>query len=856
MDLLRDEVIQYLERETGRDIQYSSVSPSILRYLDIRDMRILSQDQSKTPILAINRIRVYYNVFTLLGKHPNTAFNRVSIEDSELVVDLDQDKDLIELVDKLIEIARSRELKPDIVISGRNLSVGVINSKISVFVNRLFFDIDTGREIFAIELNGNASLESPEYLASFGTVKTTLDISGSVSQEITEASMRISFSEIISESASLAKQTFQLSLSEGSWKLTKIQDRLPIDFTITYDTNLNIALAQYTAADFMPESLLMIHDPDAPFSEWMNTEITGNGEIRYFMETRELAFSGYASATLPIEVGPFSNVQISGVFQGDPQVLHLSNIQAVTEFGLVGFDGTIALEPFIPQGTLTVKDFTWPLDRPVSGSLSVLERDGTYQIEEGSLDIDGVQVDGIRANAILEDQGVTFSLSCAIDHDSPLTVEGSFDTTEGTVLEASANIKALPLESILAQLGELSLSIPDDILSMKIDTDAFIRTDFDRFSFSVPAFRAYGDGDEYGITAKMSGNNSAVNIMDVDVSWGGIRVTGNAEVVIDDAEALTIKASLGAFGQTYAIAGSLRDGKNLSFSGDYGLLGTAELDGKTVSITIQSDALPVPFREQVYYVSMDASGYYVNTDTWRFDSKSTTIYPVPLLTLGDARIGFAGTAEPGAITAKSVTLIDQFSEISGPADIKYQLNPERSLSGTITLKDTDQREQYELSFAMVGDAVEAEARFEEALLERIGDLPISGRISGAAKISGSLSSPNIEALVSLANGTLGGDNVSLQASVSLDQGRLEISDLSADYLSNRLTNAQGALSFTDGGFSLSAEYTGSIKDRLLKFNLGVNGAFADEISRAELMNITKMDFTTAIFHTKLLRRAD
>ena len=243
MDVLRDEVIQYLERTTDREIQYTSVSPSVLRYLDIRDMKILAKEEPRESILAITRIRVYYNIFALLGRNPQTAFSRVSIEDSTLSFDLDEDKDLIELVKNMVALADNRVDRPNLVVSGRNLSVAVKNESFEASIERLFFDIDTGPDLLAIELDGEMAVTPLSALDYIGNVHANVDISGTLARDLSDATMKIGLAKIASETASLARQTFQLTVAQRTWRLTKIQDRLPVDFTITYDTNLKILLA-------------------------------------------------------------------------------------------------------------------------------------------------------------------------------------------------------------------------------------------------------------------------------------------------------------------------------------------------------------------------------------------------------------------------------------------------------------------------------------------------------------------------------------------------------------------------------------------------------------------------------------
>ena len=846
MDVLRDEVIQYLERTTDREIQYTSVSPSVLRYLDIRDMKILAKEEPRESILAITRIRVYYNIFALLGRNPQTAFSRVSIEDSTLSFDLDEDKDLIELVKNMVALADNRVDRPNLVVSGRNLSVAVKNESFEASIERLFFDIDTGPDLLAIELDGEMAVTPLSALDYIGNVHANVDISGTLARDLSDATMKIGLAKIASETASLARQTFQLTVAQRTWRLTKIQDRLPVDFTITYDTNLKILLAQYAASDFVPSSLLTLEDIGEDISPWMDIKLTGNGEVRYLVETSDLSFSGFASTNVPISIGPLSDISVQGVFRGTPALLHLSDVRADTSHGGLGFDGTIALNPLIPSGRLSVQNFSWPLNRLISGSMQISENDGTYLIDDGNLLVDGIELDNLQASATTFEEEIEFTLEGVLGRESPLQIVGSFETGGENVLEASVSLKDLPLDIILDKIEEFPESLPDYITQLRIDADAFVRTDFDRYSFSVPAFLAHDRGGDYRLSARMSGNNSAINITDLVASWQEIEVLGTAEIRIENLSSLELSATLGAFNQTYSIEGLLSNGSELSFTGNYGLSGTFELDGKKANITVQSTDLPVPYKENVYFLSLNADGYFLDKDHWSFKSESSTIHPIPLLTLGDAEIGFTGTAEPGLIKATHISLVDQFSEISGPAELSYALNPIRRMAGDFYLSDAELDEQYELTFTLGGDVLDAEARFEHAMLERLGDLPVAGRLSGAAHIWGALDSLNADALVSVENGSFNGDRVELETAMYLDQKHIEFADLSIDYLSNRIRSANGSMTFSDGLFSVAAEYAGAIQDRPLSFDLSIDGAFDMPIDRSDFSVIPQMGFSAAV----------
>ncbi|MBT3274988.1 MAG: hypothetical protein HN368_17670, partial [Spirochaetales bacterium] len=190
MDTLREEAITFLEETTGREIRYSSVSPSVLRYLEINDMQILSEDGANGDLLSVTRIRIYYNIFKLLGKNPAGAFSRLSIEDTSVSIDLEADKDLLELLDNLLsQLLQKKNTDLNIVVSGRDLRVLVSSKDLSFAVNELSFDLDTSPAIPKIELRTEILADLSTKETPFERLSGEVKLNGTFSRDMSNATL-------------------------------------------------------------------------------------------------------------------------------------------------------------------------------------------------------------------------------------------------------------------------------------------------------------------------------------------------------------------------------------------------------------------------------------------------------------------------------------------------------------------------------------------------------------------------------------------------------------------------------------------------------------------------------------------
>ena len=65
MSLLKEEAVNLLEMRLGSEITYQSISPSILGFLAVRELRIYSSGPEGLVLLRVNRLKIKYNILKL-----------------------------------------------------------------------------------------------------------------------------------------------------------------------------------------------------------------------------------------------------------------------------------------------------------------------------------------------------------------------------------------------------------------------------------------------------------------------------------------------------------------------------------------------------------------------------------------------------------------------------------------------------------------------------------------------------------------------------------------------------------------------------------------------------------------------
>ena len=850
MEYLKNEVIAFLEESTGREIRYDSVSPSVLRFLEINRMRILSEGGDGDDILEIEKFRIYYNIFKLIGKNPGGAFSRVSIEDSSIAIDLVEDKDFVDLIQTLIDQFReSRAQEFNLVLSGRNMNVSVKQNDARVLLSDLFFDINSRSETPEIDLSGEITCVLPQFENNFENLHAALTLEGNFTRTFSEATLKPSISELHIGDFIIASQTFQLSFSNGNWRITKIQDRLPLDISATFDQTNRAAEVFFAAADFVPESVVRYGgeiEKNKLLQIAMRTNFTGGGEIRYDIDTNSVSYAGTADVSLSEAIGPFSGISASGNFNGNLERVALSDFTIDTDQGSALLNGESGFSPFLPEGTVWVRDLIWPLDRRISGRLEIAGTSELVSVTSDTVQIGAIGLESVSATILPGEDALVFETAFTVGkgESNKIRAEGSVIAGESPEFEISdITIREIRL-LLLADLADIDLpqNLPESVLGLKIDADAFLQTSNGRYLFSIPEFKAYGEDGESMVVARIAGNNNNVTVSDFGFTMGSISISGEAAVDTTDSENLGIQGSLTMFDIAYGVEGVLQDRKKFSFSGDYGLTGVVLIEDSELSVELNTKNLPIPYGEITYLAALHIAGSYINAESWRIESQNSTFGPVTLPVLGELRAGFTGVVTPNLITADEIRISDQYSELSGGGYLEYDLSEDTVLKGEVYLANDADGEGYSADFTVSGTSIDAEISIEDGMLQRVGTLPVDGRINAKINANGDLSFPDIAASVSLEEGTFAGDSLAVSADITLNEKLFSVSDLNLDYVTNRIQNGAGLLDFTDGSFSVTGGYSGSFRDRRVTSDLVFSGSFTEAFPKEEIASLVESDF--------------
>ena len=864
ISLMKAEIVQYLEAQTNRSISFSSVSPSVFRFLEIRNMKIYKRGEEAVELLTIARVRVYYNIFKLLRGNPANAFTRISIENTTVTLDVEKDQDLLDFFTELtvsnnaagtgvgIDAAVLSDGGMNLDISGRNLSLHVRSAQGGFIFDELFFDLQPETADYAIKVKGKVAAEQLSFMPDLQGIKADVLLSGDIGRSFEDALLKLTISQMESGLFKAKDQTFQISFHDELWSLRKIQDSLPVDIKVYYDPAIRQARLTALTEKFALSSLLEAGESLPAIGPWLDTEITGTTGLTYDLNTQAVFVDASLNAVLINDALP-ADLNARVEFSGTQNRISFTSLSINSDIGNMSFAGDLDLQALYPDGILTLDNVTFPLDRPLTGTAHFTRNLDGFRVFADALFLGNEQINNVDISFTGVDDSIDFRMLCAIDSSNPestLFAEGSLLTGESSSLEVSADIGAAGFDKLyrLALNQQPSESLGKLFSGMDLSAELFLRTDFSLFSFSLPSFVAANVAGTRKISLLVSGNNNIINLSQLDVLWDGYSVSAQGTAELESDGGIDFTTSLNISENVYNITGLYLPGTGLRASGDYGLDIRFGEGRNGYDFAIATDRLPVSISGQTYDASLNISGLYKDLDDLEVSIKETTIAPVPFLPSLESTLTVSALLNGKEGTISDLQLLDEFSAINGAGSFTYDLNNRDQFSASLLLTDETGGESYDISIDVQDWIVQngSEIKISQAPLLRFAELPVSGKVTGTIAASGPLSKPDFGVQVTMDEGLMNSAPVSFQASAQMNGDTATIESISLNYLNYRFQSGSGMLNLATGNFNFAINYAGVIQFKAFNTRFGIDGTLKQKLSRNALSAILSTDFSASL----------
>jgi hypothetical protein len=858
LSVVRDDLITMLEQRIGRNIQYSSISPSLLGSFDVRNVRITGTDDH--PVLTVSRFRIAYSLWDLLRGKPR-AIHTVRIDTPLINFNTPRDNDLIDLFqnfnagksgspdnfsalfpDRLM--VRIRNGKCMVYREGDRFEFDALNLNIEIAESRMILD---GKWNIGYTING--------FIGSPVSLQAEMRLSGSCRTDMEEGEAVLSIPAITGDALSASPIAFGLTLEDRIIRVGKMPDNLSMDFSLVYALHDGKMDAQLECAHFRMGEFFSFYGGldgirqflDVAGSGTASFERGNNGEVAYAVD---LTGSTPSTSSRPFRAaGASFRIDASG----DEKNAVINALRFSTpQFGNASFRGNIGISPFAPEGILSFDNFSFSGAESLSADIAINTSDGDSGREIGisskALRLSQVYLSDFSALLQPSDDDLGFAVSALRSANSG---SGAADSAGSFALKGNMDMRPRRMEAKLRLnsffAGDLagmalpftkSALVPPLLKSLldgtAVTTEVSFATDFSTMSYNAPRF-AFANKAGKGASGLMSlsGTDRRFELDQGRLTWGNdsMSLSGKADFVERKNINFSIYSDYRGIG--YFVEGEITDGNSVNIRGSNGLeliLSASNSRGYTGSM--RAEGFPVPFLGHPAFLSFAAQLRYDTSASWSVNLEQFELVNI-VSPSGLAQVRVRGNADQNGAKIPLLYYRDNLGPLSGMADFSWSDNFS-GFTGSASLWEG--RENYHVRGNLADDGrLNLSFSTSSMRLERF----LGGKFDALADgnidlVWNSFDSFRADIYLSSVSGRLYNQEFGAEARAVLDNRELTVSRLNVNFAGLQTAVPRFTLSAAKGQAETTVEVRGFAVEKPIEGGLSFVASFSPLRSWLEL----------------------
>lgn len=716
MEEVRDGFISAIEESWGRKIQYRSIGPSIFGVLDIRDVKILREDNS--VFLSMSRLRLSFSLLGLLRGNVYSAFKSIRIDRPVLSLDFVKDADLKKRFEAMggneytgeKNTQSLRDLLPEefslkiwngeweIADSSGWLKLQGVGFDANVKQNRLSFQ---GRWRAFASLAGKDNGFSV-FLPSASSKAFQAVMNGRVSGEyfadLKEGSAKMTIPSVQGDFFRVKPISVNFFLSDKKLEVRKVYDKSPMSFFFVYDMERDRLQGRFEGENFFPEAMLAFSGPWREYNPALAFGISGAADFKKENSSNfefNIDFTGKGRRNTPLE-----SAKLDVKIYGNSDRITVDTFEIRSPLGDLEFSGGAELNPpgfvpFAPYGSLSLSNFKLYGNSGISGELNLSTLGQEINIFSDNLTAGNTELSALDLSLIWEAEGVGFVASVlrfndplAHSYQAPimrsLSLSGSADYSPRQI-QAKINLDSFSLGDMLSFIEPFvpAAAIPAPVRSMAEDisvtTEVFITTDYEHIIYNAPHIvAAYGGFFDILASASVSGTNRGVSMSSGRVSWG----QGTAEISgsLDYSNPDDIFFFIGATVRnlTYFFDGTVREKRSVSIRGSYGFqLSLSASETGTYIGFARGENMPLLSGDNFAYLSFLFSLSYDSPSFWRSVIERFELTNISTPASSSAVLRLTGAADETGLRIRNIFYDDGRGAMTGSVAANWDSSYER-----------------------------------------------------------------------------------------------------------------------------------------------------------------------------------
>ncbi len=855
---LKHQVIVDIEKSVGRSISYASISPSIFRYVEVRDLAIYGRSGERTVLLRINRLKIYYDIFAVISGDMANALNSISVENSRLAINTATDQDVVQFLQSVISpVQPDRTIPlPRMTIQGKNLTLDLTGPEGTVHAKDVFFTLRPGDRRVDIRFRSFLTLTLAHATGTITnitapvTIAATLRAASGVRRPMDgarrpmdgertplpaiDADGSLIFDYLTTNSFHASRQAFRLSYADGVLSARKIEDRAPIDVSATVDFKKNNLTASIQSEDFVPGRYFTVKSALRTLEPWISTSFTGKGTINAALNGPRLTYSADFTAAPHNPAFPELRT-IRANIHGNEGQLVADNFLLDTSVGTAIFRGNVQLRSLLPEGQLTLRDVATGTMTPLNANLRLVRTKGRVDISEPALEYGNETLHGLNISLTPSPGGINIAAGFSFDLEGKSTVSASgllpLRGPAGATTDFSASVHNVSVRSLytvvhgvapgLAAMGLPLRGLPaPDVVpdGLSLDTSFSVAETAGHLTVDAPIFHLFnGRQREDGVTMSIQSNGKQLSVNNLNASYGDYSASGRLTADFLAGGNLDFQGSVRLQNIPYSFTGTYVSGKELTVRESRGLVASVYFSNLSqVAFQVKGTNIPFVAAKRESALTIDASGIYSGAATWEVNLNKLTVTNFPFVPLPDTSVSISGRLTPGRGILDRVEYSDGASSLTGNGTLTYNFasgsTPQlQRLNAAAFLQLANQQpgESYRLDLSLTGGTLGGDVLVRNMPWSRAGILAVSGGVDAQVRISGPLAKPAIAAQLTLDNSVYGGQPVSGVATLQWSDEVLALDSANINFQPNTTIQTTGKANFRTG----QAEATVSVSSK-------------------------------------------
>ena len=866
---VRSLVLTELEETYNVRLSYESLSPSILRSVSLRNVKIFDAEHNG-EIASFEDFSVQYRFWALIFGNTAEILDSVNIANGFIDADLIENKSLAEKLNTVRKSPSSTQSSVNAeqilsFFSSQLLNIHIKNVRlrfrntvhdINAKITDGYVAIDA--DAVTVSLSSAASYRNSDYTA-IGQAETDFTIEGKFNKDLTAGSVVADFSHISTDRFGIYRLKLFADYRDKVFTFNTMQDFQPIDFTASWNIATNDINGRFSCKDFAPLQSVRVYN--APKSLTQFASMTMSGSFQFALSGRHIQWNSDLSFALPSLVFPsyrFAASQLNLEAEGDDKRINISQLSLLGKDADVFSRFSFDLNTKIPTGKAVVKRFKLPSGASVAADFQFFKQGKSFFCKIPSLTAGKGALHNIILAVNPSARKADYTLS-AEDGYGKYRFDGSYIYNEGS---ASASPHFAELHGAFDAVGIgticnfIQAAVPEAdipqaaVESLQCTTEFYISSDLRSFSYNCIRFVLVSNTlDDFYALLSVKGNQSSFALTDIELSYKNMSVRGNINADFDRLNDIIFTGSLAINSIGYQLQGFFSQNV-LNIYGDYGLAISALYEkGTGFKGSVKTNEIPLPFLP--IFLTLDSEFQYHNRTDWFYTIDNGYVsYGTPA-SLTPAKIGlhFMGKADPSGLLLSEVKLGDD-EALTGTLAITAVSIPDneggKNYTAAMNLVSPDAAEKVEC--AATFDFSSGDIRAAGSL--KLDNISVDRFLYGQGKkhtvsadAAFSIDPDSFVARLDLSQLSMfvQGEDLNIVGSLVVEDEKAELNITQLGWGMHEASNITGNFSLAEMTGRLDADYTGTVADKQLKAHIGTvyTGVQPDEKTKAAFFSRLK-----------------